>query len=173
MHINKKAFTLIELLVTVLIIGILAAIALPQYQKAIERSRRSEALLLGQSIKHAEERWYLITGKYTSSFDDLDININYESINDNKNVITTKNFSVTLDPYNARVYFNPLGKRYYDSLSFCFDSVTTQICKPTLGRIICSAYSGISTQVEYCKSLSKTGTTEFYQGQTFTLTSVD
>ena len=52
----KKAFTLIELLVVVLIIGILAAIALPQYQVAVEKSRAAEALV---NLKYVQDAWTL------------------------------------------------------------------------------------------------------------------
>ena len=52
----SKAFTLIELLVVVLIIGILAAVALPGYQTAVEKSRAAEALI---NLKHAQQAFVL------------------------------------------------------------------------------------------------------------------
>ena len=71
---DKKGFTLIEMLVVVLIIGVLAAIALPQYKKAVTKSKAAKMQTLLAQFIQSMERYYLVEGKYPSSFDDLDIN---------------------------------------------------------------------------------------------------
>ncbi len=70
---NQKGFTLIELLVVVLIIGILAAMAMPQYFKAVERSRMTEAVTLLGNIAQAQQRKYLQINHYVSNFKGLDV----------------------------------------------------------------------------------------------------
>lgn len=70
---NKKGFTLIELLVVVLIIGILAAMAMPQYFKAVERSRMTEADTLLGSIAQAQRRKFLQINKFVTNYKALDV----------------------------------------------------------------------------------------------------
>lgn len=69
----RKGFTLIELLVVVLIIGILASIAIPQYFKVVEKARLAEAMSLVASIKSAQERYLASGGTYSSKLTSLDI----------------------------------------------------------------------------------------------------
>ena len=72
---NNNAFTLIELLVVVLIIGILAAVAVPQYQKAVEKSKAAQALTLLRSMYQAGQAHLLASGQWPSSVADIDIEI--------------------------------------------------------------------------------------------------
>ena len=71
----QKAFTLIELLVVVLIIGILAAVALPQYQKAVKKARATEAIINLKSLIEGQQRYYLSNGTYTTDLSELDIEL--------------------------------------------------------------------------------------------------
>ena len=70
---NKKAFTLIELLVVVLIIGILAAIALPQYRKAVDKTRLMEMLVQGRALLEAQQLYVTANGSMSTALDELDI----------------------------------------------------------------------------------------------------
>ncbi len=70
---NFSGFTLVELLVVVLIIGILVAVALPQYEKSVEKSRAAEAVVFFRTIAEAEKRYYMATGEYTDDISALDI----------------------------------------------------------------------------------------------------
>lgn len=68
---NNGGFTLIELLVVVLIIGILGAIALPQYQKAVKKAQYTKMMTWVKKIGEAQTQYYLEKGSYTTSLADL------------------------------------------------------------------------------------------------------
>ena len=64
-------FTLIELLVVVLIIGILAAVAVPQYQKAVKKTKYAQMMVWVKKIGEAQTLYYLEHGTYTTSLEEL------------------------------------------------------------------------------------------------------
>jgi len=70
---NNKGFTLIELLVVVLIIGILAAVALPQYTKAVEKSRTAEAMQVLGDLATAESIYYMAQNSFVETVTDTNL----------------------------------------------------------------------------------------------------
>ena len=137
-NVNKKGFTLIELLVVVLIIGILAAVALPQYFKAVEKSRATEALSIMGSVAAAMERARLVSSdnEYPEALATLDI----EFSDVNGSPVTgaswnTNNFEITVsgDSTSTGVVTASrtgssgykLARYYYTGKVTCTDTGTT------------------------------------------------
>ena len=70
---NRRGFTLLELIIVVLITGILAVVAMPEYQKAIRRSICVEAYNVFAAIKVSQEVYYVEHGTYAADIADFDI----------------------------------------------------------------------------------------------------
>ena len=89
----KQGFTLTELLIVVFIVGMLAAIALPQYSKSVERSRTTEALSNGRILADSMNRAVLLDPHaLPNNKNRLDVKIGGGTWNQDGNVYSTKDF---------------------------------------------------------------------------------
>ena len=163
-------FTLIELLVVVLIIGILAAMALPQYFKAVERSRMTEAVTLMDSIVKAQRRKFMQTNRYAETFEGLDVSPkgatgwHYYTKGDPQTGAGGNGFDIVLQfsgigfRYGAVTAYRKFdGSTVHASLQYQYnlqrsyqsDNVTCGGYNPA-GRELCADFCGIDTPVERC-----------------------
>ena len=168
---NNKGFTLIELLVVVLILGILAAMAMPQYFKAVERSRMTEAVTLLSNIASAQQRKYLQINAYAKDYRGLDVAPAGAtgSVYYTKGTVTSgadgNGFGVTLSSTNAYTTGFATATReaggsptaaalnyQYNLVRYYASDLTTCNGTNTNGQALCADFCGIDTPTGSCCS---------------------
>ena len=134
-------FTLIELLVVVLIIGILAGVALPQYKNAVLKARVTEAIIQLRHIRDAQLEYALANGAPATTWDDLGL----ENFSGNGNC-EFKDFLYGLRPYGG----GQMQARYVKNPQFQF---WIQMYVYNDG-VFCAAVKGDEAANNWCKKYS-------------------
>ena len=145
----KKGFTLIELLVVVLIIGILSAVAMPQYQKSVEKSRLSEVMMNLRTIREAYEFYQLENPGGTGTFKEF-ATVELSGGNwEEETTYSTKNFRYDFFVDGVEVYRNnddySLVLRKSGGYAACAGKPEGEWCKgcytheTDVGKNICSS----------------------------------
>ena len=125
---KSKGFTLIEMLVVVLIIGILAGIALPQYQMAVGKAKFSTLKIITRSLQGAAQRYYLIHNEYPKTMEGIDLDF---SIKDERTTTSILEIT-TIDNIVCNVWFNHSNAEGYTA---CYRKIFGKNTHYYVGRI--------------------------------------
>ncbi len=156
----RKGFTLIELLVVVLIIGILASIALPQYQKAVEKSKAAQALTVLNAYARAFQAYYMAEGSTPTSLDVLTVDMPWSGTNS----WTTgyANGAVSNDDWAVQIYSNSNQQR-----GICVGRLRGEYRGAGFCKFLVNPIQGswLKTNVVYCAERAKVELGIQFQGE--------
>ncbi len=159
----RSGFTLIELLVVVLIIGILSAIALPQYQTAVERSRATEALTQMAAISDAMQRYHAQHEAWppNNAFNKLDVDIPTFT-SGGETLHGGKNFSIGFGSDSSTVYAQISASRRRAKHSYTLITNLTAKSDGTYSAVRSCSFNSEDTEAEgYCNAITGGNNSDF------------